>query len=107
MPTGFQFVLDRFGWRFVCLWVVYRASRGLGDGPVGRLLRFRPLVYIGTISYGIYLTHNFVLSSLWMIEAHYQVRLPVPYMPGVRHFFLVTGLSILAASLCWTWLERH
>jgi peptidoglycan/LPS O-acetylase OafA/YrhL len=106
IPAGFHFAIDRLGWRFVCLWIVYRASGGLGNGPVGRLLRLRPLVYIGTISYGIYLIHNFVLPSLWIIEAHYHVHLPVPHLPGVRHFFLVAGLSILAASLSWKWLER-
>ncbi|MBV9443551.1 MAG: hypothetical protein JO217_12780 [Acidobacteriaceae bacterium] len=73
---------------------MYRASKGLGNAPVGRLLRFRPLVYIGTISYGIYLIHNFVLPSLWIIEAHFHVHWPVPHVPGVRHFLIVAALSV-------------
>src|SRR3954463_11925197 len=106
MPAALEFAMDRFGWRFVCLWGVYCASRGLGNGRVGRILRFGPLVYVGTISYGIYLVHNFVLPSLWIIEAHFKVHLPIPHRPGVQHFFLVAGLSITAATLSWKWLER-
>jgi peptidoglycan/LPS O-acetylase OafA/YrhL len=106
MPTALQFAIDRLGWRIVCVWIVYRASQGLGDGPVGRFLRFRPLVYIGTISYGIYLIHNFVLPTFWIIERHYHVHLPIPHRPGVWHFFLVAGLSTIAASVSWVALER-
>ena len=106
MPAPLEFAIDRLGWRVVCVWIVYRAAKGLGNGPVGRFLRFRPLVYIGTISYGIYLIHNFVLPTLWIIERHYYVHLPVPHRPGVGHFFLVAGLSTAAASLSWVSLER-
>jgi len=106
MPSALEFAIDRLGWRAVCVWIVYRASKGLGNGPVGRFLRFRPLVYIGTISYGIYLIHNFALPTLWIIERHYLVHLPVPHRPGIGHFFLVAGLSTAAASLSWVSLER-
>jgi peptidoglycan/LPS O-acetylase OafA/YrhL len=106
LPAALEFAIDRLGWRAVCVWIVYRASLGLGNGLVGRFLRFRPLVYIGTISYGIYLIHNFVLPALWIIERHYYLHLPVPHRPGLGHFFLVAGLSTIAASVSWVLLER-
>jgi peptidoglycan/LPS O-acetylase OafA/YrhL len=37
-------------------WLVHGVGRGLG-GPAGKLLGLRPLVYLGTISYGVYVYH--------------------------------------------------
>ncbi len=37
--------------------VVLRASTGF-RGPIGKLLEIKPLIYPGTISYGIYVYHN-------------------------------------------------
>ena len=44
-------------------WVVLRASTGF-RGPIGKLLEIKPLIYLGTISYGIYVYHNFIPSLI-------------------------------------------
>jgi peptidoglycan/LPS O-acetylase OafA/YrhL len=40
-------------------WIVARLSHGVG-GPLGQLLRWAPLAYIGRISYGMYVVQFFV-----------------------------------------------
>ena len=42
-------------------WVVYSASVGF-QGPFGRMLESAPLNYLGRISYGLYIFHNFAGS---------------------------------------------
>jgi peptidoglycan/LPS O-acetylase OafA/YrhL len=48
-------------------WLVLRASEG-HQGWVGRFLELQPLVYIGKISYGIYILHTFVKNRISAID---------------------------------------
>lgn len=41
-------------------WMIWKCSHGL-PGAFGRFLASRPIVYVGSISYGIYLIHGFAL----------------------------------------------
>jgi peptidoglycan/LPS O-acetylase OafA/YrhL len=91
-------ILELSAETLLCGWVVLRAAQGFG-GPVGRILASGPLVYLGRISYGLYLLHK-----------------PIPYLlrecgvdtdripPGLD-FLLYTGLAILVAALSWYLLE--
>jgi peptidoglycan/LPS O-acetylase OafA/YrhL len=93
--------------------IVSRASDGLG-GRVGAMLSWQPLVYLGTISYGIYVYHNFVADLL--PAGALSLHLPSPSriwgtMPAhpalsvVRH---VIGLSIatcVTAAISWQLFE--
>lgn len=65
-------------------WVVSIASPGF-RGPIGRFLEIRPLVYVGTISYGIYVYHNFVLHFM--------------YLPKTATILLLLHSSLLASLL--------
>lgn len=47
------------------------ASVILGGGPLPRWLRWKPLVYVGTISYGIYLVHLFALFGAHRVAAYF------------------------------------
>jgi peptidoglycan/LPS O-acetylase OafA/YrhL len=82
-------------------WLVYRSSHGFG-GVVGKLLGARSITYIGKISYGIYIYHNFVPSFIQNLVA--PIRLPSPYM-GILQILLCTGATVLIASLSWHILE--
>ncbi len=91
-------ILELSAETLLCGWLVLRAAQGFG-GAIGRMLASAPLVYLGRISYGLYLLHK-----------------PIPYLlrecgvdtdlipPGID-FLLYTGLAILAASLSWYLLE--
>jgi peptidoglycan/LPS O-acetylase OafA/YrhL len=91
-------ILEMSAETLLCGWVVLRAAQGF-RGPIGRILASGPLVYLGKISYGLYLLHK-----------------PIPYLlrecgvdtdripPGLD-FLLYTGLAILVAALSWYLLE--
>ncbi len=82
-------------------WLIDGAYSGIG-GTMGRILSFRPAVYLGTISYGVYLIHNFVPVEVNRVfgfsPAH---EMPMPIRPIIM--FLVT---VLLASLSWYGFER-
>jgi peptidoglycan/LPS O-acetylase OafA/YrhL len=59
-----------------------------GDGPVTRLTRFAPLVWVGTVSYGAYLLHYpallwFGQRSTW--PALVRLAIVLPLVLGVSH----------------------
>jgi peptidoglycan/LPS O-acetylase OafA/YrhL len=83
-------------------WLIAATSQGW-RGPVGWILSFRPLVYIGQISLGVYLFHVLVhiLLGPWLAtlgvtpEAHNSLRV-----------VLLALFSVGAASLFWHLLEK-
>ena len=67
-------------------------AQGVG-GPVGRALDWRPIAYVGIISYGMYLVHTFMAAVAWAwlgdAASHWLVA------------FVATGLTVAVASLSW------
>lgn len=81
------------------VWLVGSAARGFG-GVAGRLLRSRPLVGLGAISYGVYVLHPFVRQQ---IIDHWPLR----QAPGPWPMFVpLCAASIGIAALSWHFLER-
>lgn len=97
--------ITTLGWRLLCFWLVHRAARGV-PGILGALLRVRPLVFIGAISYGIYLIHPFVIPTIDIAEKHFQIHIPVRRYLGLSQFASVAAISIGIAALSWFCLER-
>lgn len=64
------------------------------EGRLGRLLSIKPLVFIGTISYTLYLTHDFLF---WQVE-----EWKLPHLPTV---ILAFALTLLTATVSWYFLE--
>jgi peptidoglycan/LPS O-acetylase OafA/YrhL len=79
-----------------CVWLVAGAARGFG-GVAGTLLDLRPLIYLGTISYGLYVLHLFVLFLIGSAlgPTRWLLRLPI-----------LIGITIAAAALSWTFFEK-
>jgi peptidoglycan/LPS O-acetylase OafA/YrhL len=67
------------------------------DAP--RVLSCRPLAYLGTLSYGIYLWHYPILLGL-------QARGLLPTDDVVAAIALVGGLAIIAAAATWHFVEQ-
>lgn len=78
------------------VWFIGTAARGF-RGPIGWFLTFAPVVYIGRISYGLYVIHLLVphLLGYWF-PATYADR---PRTWGSLCVFV--GVSIALASLSW------
>ncbi len=68
------------------------ARRGRVPGPLGTLMRWPPLVYLGRISYGLYAYHLFVTSALDAADVH--------------AFTARFAASVAVATLSWFAMER-
>jgi len=70
-----------------------------GD-PRLRWLRDRRLVYLGSISYGIYLYHHFIFEIFKVYERYYG------WTSSLLLDFVKLGVSITVAALSWKYLEQ-
>lgn len=78
-----------------CLGAALLISAGNTSPLLARCLRFKPLVFIGLISYSLYLWHWPLIAYL-----HY-LHIPMGGMVAV----IVAGLSVLLAWLSWRFVE--
>ena len=62
-----QGVVETSAHTLVSVWLVDRAVGGF-RGVGKAILEFKPLVYIGSISYGIYVFHGFIPSLMDRLE---------------------------------------
>jgi len=82
-------------------WIVWHCSSGF-TGLLGKFLSSRPVVYLGKISYGVYVIHAFVPSMLISLNIA-----PTSLPRGVEAWFLlIVVTTILLASVSWFFLER-
>jgi peptidoglycan/LPS O-acetylase OafA/YrhL len=83
-------------------WLVYAASRGFGGIP-GRVLSAAPLVFVGRISYGVYVYHPLVPPSVKFLIGRLGIVLPTGRWEVA---FLYTALTLIVAAISWYLLER-
>lgn len=72
-------------------------------GPVGWLLQSYPLVYLGQITYGIYLFHMPMAQAFTALSLH--VSVPYGYQ-GFLFFLVVTAATIVTAAASWHLVEK-
>jgi peptidoglycan/LPS O-acetylase OafA/YrhL len=77
-------------------WLVLNAAIGF-KGPVGAIFNFRPLQYVGQISYGLYLVHN------WMPKI---VEKYAGNMPRIQFGITVVVATFGVCILSWHFFER-
>ena len=94
---GFEVALD-LGVSLSAAWIVGRAAAGF-TGSVGATLLSRPVVYVGTISYGLYLFHGFIPYVLGRYIEGF-IDLPWP-----ARFVMLTLATVTVASLSWKLFE--
>ena len=93
--------LAPLGEALVFCWLIGRASRGFG-GITGRVLELRPLVYVGVISYGIYVFHLLVP----LLVEDLAGILGISYRDtGFVHFAAASALTVAIAALSWRFFE--
>jgi peptidoglycan/LPS O-acetylase OafA/YrhL len=94
--------LEDTGAALVFCWLIGLASRGF-HGPFGRMLEWRPIVYLGKISYGIYIYH-FLVPLLF---AHAAAHLSIDYHnSGFLNFVATSLVTFVIAALSWHFFER-
>ena len=99
--------LNRLAEDFLLGWLVFGVAQGL-RGPAGWLLSWSPVVYLGKISYGLYIIHNFARPLLE--GALKGLRCP----DGVAKLcnekaaaiFLFTAITVGLASFSWYFWEK-
>ncbi|WP_211175958.1 acyltransferase [Brasilonema sp. UFV-L1] len=84
------------------VWLIERAARGF-SGWIGVILELPALVYLGKISYGIYVYHILVGYTLSKILTYFG--LPALGL-GWKKFFLSTVATLIVASLSWQFFEK-
>jgi peptidoglycan/LPS O-acetylase OafA/YrhL len=85
-----------FGLAVVAIASVVLIVAVMHEGPVERVLSWQPLVYIGTISYGLYLFHRPIMRLGTSLGVEGQI---VPVLVMVL-------LSFAAAVLSWRFVEQ-
>jgi peptidoglycan/LPS O-acetylase OafA/YrhL len=106
------------------VWIVAGAAQQFG-GLVGRFLEWRPLLYLGQISYGLYLFHAFVPDLFKFVVRSFAIPLtpwdvPEPIytaamsvspqfatkLAALVMLMIYTLIAILIASASWYFWER-
>jgi peptidoglycan/LPS O-acetylase OafA/YrhL len=95
-------LLGRTAMGGIFVFLVYACARGL-PGLLGSALARGPLAYIGKISYGIYILHPFVSDAFRLNGMRKYVD---PGHNPIAYLFLLSSLSVLAASLSWKFFEN-
>jgi peptidoglycan/LPS O-acetylase OafA/YrhL len=83
--------------------LVYRACHRI-DGSIGKCLDNRNLQYTGVISYGIYLYHQYILSTYEGLAGRMGGWMPIDY--GWKLTIALFALSWIVAHFSWQWLEQ-
>jgi peptidoglycan/LPS O-acetylase OafA/YrhL len=96
-------VLMDLGASIVFAALVYRATQGRKD-LLGKTLQWGPLLYIGKISYGIYIYHAFMSPLLVWIWS--QADLPAVSPNSVIIPLTLCAMTIIVASFSWYLIEQ-
>jgi peptidoglycan/LPS O-acetylase OafA/YrhL len=102
IAPSMRFAINPLAWAFVFVWLVHQAAVGV-RGVIGKFLRARPFVFLGTISYGVYLMHLFIVSAVIVCES--RLGLPSGTFKGVLLFTVVTVIAVSASALSWRFFE--
>ncbi|RWM92813.1 MAG: acyltransferase [Mesorhizobium sp.] len=82
--------------------IVAACSNGLG-GRLGKLSELPPLLFLGRISYGVYLYHPILLA--YAVKAQPWIPLNVSEQ-GPGRFLVAGAATLLVASLSWALFEK-
>jgi peptidoglycan/LPS O-acetylase OafA/YrhL len=89
-------------WAIFFVWLIDGAGRGF-TGPLGKILELKPLLYLGQISYGLYVFHPLTIGlARWTFA---QVGRPYPDHPAMMFVLLVAG-TIAIATCSWHLYEK-
>ena len=82
-------------------WLIDRTARGF-KGVIGQTLEFKPIVYVGKISYGIYVIHNFMPD---IVNRAFHVFGISDHSSQITIAVFSTVATIVLATISWRFLE--
>lgn len=85
-------------------WVILSAARGF-KGLVGGFLQLPPMVYLGKISYGLYVFHNLAVYGLVFAIRYLHAPDVLLSVPWLQRLGLLV-LTITAAAISWHLYEK-
>ncbi|MEQ1869552.1 MAG: acyltransferase [Vicinamibacterales bacterium] len=97
--------LPETGYVLLSAALVLWAASGI-RGPVGRVLASRPMVAIGTISYGIYVYHMVIAGLAPSLQARFALPFTFPPHEGWERMLWMIGTTLPVAAASWRWFER-
>ncbi len=98
-------VTEALGASLVSVWLV--SSAASQSSAVGtKLLSLAPIVYLGKISYGLYLYHHVLIYAFRRYEGLSWVVDAIGSSEGFGFFVVITLASVATASLSWYAFER-
>jgi peptidoglycan/LPS O-acetylase OafA/YrhL len=102
VSSWFRIGFENTVWALAFVWLIDGASRGF-RGAAGWVLDRRPLIYVGRISYGLYVIHPFMPHIVR--TAYFRVGATFPATtPG--QFLVLMLASVVMASMSWLLYER-
>jgi peptidoglycan/LPS O-acetylase OafA/YrhL len=84
------------------VWVVSSAAKGF-NGILGRFLELKPLVFIGKISYGVYIYHYFMNPIYGIVSWRLNLSNSIPLLWAI---VLKVIASFAIALLSWFFIEK-
>jgi peptidoglycan/LPS O-acetylase OafA/YrhL len=96
-----MYAIFGLGFAIFCAGAIGWSVHGIG-GPVGAFLRWRPLVYVGVISYGLYVYHGVLNEAAGVMKSR-------GWISDRGAWWVVAGLfasSFAIAALSWHFFEK-
>jgi peptidoglycan/LPS O-acetylase OafA/YrhL len=101
LETHASTALDLTAASLIFCWLIGSASRGF-EGRFGRLLDWRPISYVGKISYGVYIFHSLVPPTLSTLARRAGIGYPDT---GIVPFAISSLVTLGIAALSWHLFE--
>ncbi len=95
--------LDPIAIALISVWIVWNASIGFKGSP-GRFLNNPIMVYLGKISYGLYIWHMF--APVFVSYILKFLHLPASLNEGAIGFMLFFVWTVITASMTWFVFEK-
>jgi len=85
-------------------WVILSGAKGF-KGWFGRFLQWRPMAYLGKISYGLYVFHNLTVYALVFAVRDLHASRIILDVPWIERLCLLV-LTVSAAAVSWHLFEK-
>jgi peptidoglycan/LPS O-acetylase OafA/YrhL len=90
-----QFITFDLAMGLSCVWLIASAAKGFAGLP-GKILEAKSLLYLGTVSYGVYIYHSFVHAFLdWLLNLLRQRAMLIAALIGALVFAALMAVLAL------------